>query len=179
MLAKTDGIDAIAKWISFEEPREDRARDALLDLESFRRLTAAWVEKVRACAISGKLLDQRKLLSILYHWKEWSSAEEPREWCATVAAEPRNAAKLASRFVAEMTSQGFGSVVAFRRPYIDIKAVDVFLDAAFLETQASSALAEALSELEAIAVKLLRKAMDRRREGKPDADRLAILDDED
>ena len=78
-----------------------------------------------------------------------------------------------------MTSQGFGSVVAFRRPYIDIKAVDVFLDAAFLETQASSALAEALSELEAIAVKLLRKAMDRRREGKPDADRLAILDDED
>lgn len=145
VLAKADEIDAIATWISFEQPREDRARDALLDPESFRRLTAAWVEKVRARATAGRLLDERKLLSLLYYWKEWSSADEPREWCATVAAEPRSAAKLDSRFVAEMTSQGFGSVVAIRRPYIDIKAVDVFVDAAFLETQAASAPAEVLS----------------------------------
>lgn len=179
VLAKTQGLSAIATWISFEEPREDRARDTLLDPESFRRLTAAWVEKVRACATACKLLDQQKLLSLLYHWKEWSSADEPREWCATVATEPRSAAKLASRFVAEMTSQGFGSVVAIRRPYIDMNAIDVFVDAAFLEVQAASAPAEALSELEATAVKLLRKAMARRREGKPDADRLAIVDDED
>jgi hypothetical protein len=179
VLANTEGLYAIAMWISFEQPREeDRAGETLLDSESFRRLTTAWVEKVRSAATCGTLLDHRHLMSLLYHWKEWRSADEPREWCAMVAAEPRNAAKLASRFVAEMTEQGVGSVVAFRRPYIDMKAVDEFVDAAFLETQATSAPAEALSELERTAVKLLRKAMERRREGKPDSDRLALMDDE-
>lgn len=178
VLAKTEGMHAIARWLSFEQPREDGARDTLLDPESFRRLTTAWVEKIRSAATCGTLLDQRHLMSLLYHWKEWRSADEPREWCAMVAAEPRNAAKLASRFVAEMTQQGHGSVVAFRRPYMDLKAIVEFVEPTFLERQATSAPAEALSELERTAVKLLRKAMDRRREGKPDSDRLVIMEDE-
>ena len=142
-------------------------------------MTAAWVEKVRRSATSGKLLDHPKLLSLLSTWKEWGSADEPREWCAVVAVEPETLQSWLRDFVAEMTSQGSDSVVVIRRPYIDMKAVDEFVDVAFLEAQVTALPAEVLSDLDVIAVKLLRKAMKRRREGKPDTDRLMILDDED
>ena len=179
VLADTESVQTIATWIAIQEPQGDRPGDNLFDGDEFRQLTAAWVEKVNRAAASGTLLDHPKLMTILHGWKDWDSANAPRDWCTTIAADPRNAAKLTSRFVAEMTSQGVGSVVAFRRPYIDMKAIDEFIDAEFLEAQANAVPTEALDALDKTALTLLHKAMNRRREGEPDLDRLAITDDED
>jgi len=74
----------------------------------------------------------------------------------------------AARFSRYSTSQGVGSIVAWRHAYFDIKALEQFVDPAVLEAATLVAPTELLCEEELVALRGLREAMDLRRAGKPD-----------
>lgn len=97
-----------------------------------------------------------------------SLRSEARDWCSGVIVRPHHAAALVSRFIHYSTSQGMASVVAFRHPYLDMKALEKFIDPAAAEIAVENLPQESLGEEEEFAANMLREAMNRRRAGKPD-----------
>jgi len=169
VIAETSSLYQVVKLVAWEEPTDNESdRDYLISPQALPRFRAIAVDRLRSAAESGQLLGVQKLSFLLHYWSEWASIDEARDWCSDVIVRPHHAAALVSRFIHYSTSQGMGSVVAFRHSYLDMKALEKFIDPAAAEIAVENPPQESLGEEEEFAANMLREAMNRRRAGKPD-----------
>ena len=67
------------------------------------------LDRIRAYAADGSLLERSFLAPILWAWKEWSSMDEPREWATSFAVDADSALTLTEKFVASQRIVGGGT----------------------------------------------------------------------
>lgn len=169
VIRRTTSLYAITRRVAWEEPDDKEAdRDYLISRDAYPHFMDLCVGRLRSAAESGELLSQPKCSFLLHWWRDWASLDEVQRWCAETIADPIKAVEFTFRFIHHSTSQGFGSVVAWQHAYLDLKALEQFVDLSMLESSVNAADFDTLNESEKFGVKLLRDAMARRRSGKPD-----------
>lgn len=164
----TTGTQLPVDVVSDERRRdESQKRDFLISEARLPEFQALAVEKIRALAVQGTLAAHSDLPSILYRWREWAGEQEPREWAATTATEGGSLA-LIRAFTQDIRSHGMGDRVATVRQQTSLKDLEVFVDLSVLDEQVARLDASQLRGRDAIAVTAFKRAMDRRKRGKPE-----------
>lgn len=127
-----------------EEDRKWTERDLLLSKDGAEQAKALCLQRIRAAAADGSLIEHCDLASILYRWRDFSDlgAHEVSDWTSAQIKDPQNVLKLASSFISTSWSLGMGFAglgdrVAIPQSNIQLKAgsdiVDVSLLIATLE----------------------------------------------
>jgi predicted KAP-like P-loop ATPase len=174
----TEGVYGPSYLVSLEEPSDDRRPDrqpiiSELALADFQQLCTS---KIAMTAEHGTLLVHPQMHRLLYYWLEWTDGTAARKWAESMVQEPGLAVAFLRRFVQFMKQQGMGSLVTRNIPRIDLKWVETFVSLDVLEAKLANA--ETSNSDDEQAIRLFRKALDRRRKGLPDRDVLSIDDEE-
>lgn len=174
----TTGTQLPVDVVSDERRREEsQKRDFLISEARLPEFQALAVEKIRALAAQGTLATHSDLPSFLYRWREWAGEQEPREWASKIAGDAAGAVALVRAFTQDIRSHGMGDRVATVRPKTSLKDLDVFVDLAVLDQKIGGLDASQLKGRDAVAVAEFKRAMVRRKAGKPE-DILARDDDD-
>lgn len=95
--------------------------------EHLEELEQIGLRRIHQLVTEKKLLEQPKLLSILYRWKDWSTPEEPHEWAMQQARVDEGLLKLLESALSESNSNVLGSVAVQTHLSLDPKALEPFL----------------------------------------------------
>ena len=177
-IENTTGLYAPCHIVSMEEPREgaNSRRERAISLEALPEFEDLCVQKIRAAAESGALLDHRRMVWLLYRWNEWR-AGEATAWATSIISDRVAALKFLYRSLQVVRRTGWGSVITDQVPTIRLKDLETFVPLEQLDAILSDPPPEDPKMLEA--VQLFRNALHRRRRGLPDRDRLSLSDDDD
>ena len=159
------------------ELRRDKSRQAdhLITEARLPDFQALCVTKLRAFAEAGTLRDHSDLGWLLYRWREWTDDAEAREWVASITRDPAGAMALVRSFTQDIRTHGMGDRVATVRPTTKLSDIDAFVDPAVLDAQLNSVPPSAWNGRDAVVLAAFKRAIARRRAGKPEHD----LDDDD
>jgi predicted KAP-like P-loop ATPase len=179
----TDGLYLPVFKVSLEEGTRkegERERSAkLVGDAGLAELQRLCLEKIRAAANDGRLERHPRLAYILFRWREWGDAEEPREFCRRLAPTREGAVSLVAAFLQESRSWGMQDRVARRNLYFRPSLLAEFVEPETVEGTLETVPLESLADDQRQAVVVFRAAMERRRQGKPEADGGRVRDDGD
>jgi predicted KAP-like P-loop ATPase len=153
---------------SKEDERKKNPQDVLFPDAELVRLQAIAVERIRKAAAEGQLLNQRHLLHTLFRWRDWAGDEEPKRWAQTIGGSPHGALALLGAFLNKGTSQGVGDRVPKVQHSMRYTELERFLDLEAVEKQLDALADVRLSDLDQSVVHEFRKALARKRTGKPE-----------
>ncbi len=177
----TEGVYGPARLVWFEEPRDEGQRSsdrtAIISEQALPEFEQLCSSKISAAAERGKLLTHPHLVTLLYRWSKWTDGLAVREWAEKIASNPTTVIVFLRSFVQTTKQQGLGSVVTRQIPRLDLKSLEEFVPLEVVETTLSGI--EPTTDSDEQAVKLFRKALERRRKGLPDRESLATDDDDD
>jgi predicted KAP-like P-loop ATPase len=173
----TDAAYGPAYLVSFEEPSEDRRPDRQPVISEqtrldFQQLCAA---KIAVAAERGTLLAHPQMVRLLYYWFEWTGGTAVRTWAGTAIQRPASAVAFLRGFVQFVKRQGMGSLVTRNIPMVDLNSLEKFVSLDVLERALGDAMVSDSNDERAI--KLFRKALNRRKNGLPDREPLALDED--
>ena len=178
----TSGLFLPVQLVSLEAQRAEKQRNSSEELvtdESVVELKQVCLRKIETAASNGSLLENSNLLYILYRWREWGGGEGARAFCENLANNLDSAVRLVKSFLARSTSTGFGDYVGKENWYIRLKDVENFIPFETLEAALQNVSVESLKDKDRLAVEEFRKAVERRRRGKPDYDGMFSRDEDD
>lgn len=171
-MRETAGILLPVMTVSLELDREkkDRSgpREWLIRKENITHFKSICLEKIKEAASNGSLLLNRHLLYLLFHWIEWEK-DMVREWVARVVEKTEDALVLLQSFVQRTSSFSFGDYVARIRWIINLGTLEKFIEYEKIEKALQGIDEKILSAEAQHAVECFRKAVARRRAGKPDS----------
>lgn len=178
----SEGLYLPIMTASFESDPKEREKNpdyfSVTD-DDLKELHKICVEKIQNAAKAGTLAIHPKLLYILYRWREWASAAEPRKWVEGVIGSKEGLLSFLTAFLQRSTSHGMGDYVSREHWFISLKVVEDFIPAEVLNEKVAQLTLEGLGEKEQKAVRAFQKAMKRRQEGRPEGDRMGMDDEED
>jgi predicted KAP-like P-loop ATPase len=170
MLATT-GLYLPIRKISLEDNRERRQQNPdafILSEEDLPELRTICVEKIRRAAESGKLKTSKNMAYILYQWRGWTSPEEPRNWVTTLVESQDGLLSFLTAVLQRSMSHGVGDYVSREHWKINLQNLEDFVSVDVIEQKVNNLALETLGDKEQKAVQAFRKALRRRREGRPD-----------
>jgi hypothetical protein len=122
----------------------DRGYESVVDDE-----TTAWLfdlsrDRIREAATNGTLIRRDDIISLLYRWRDRSTAEEVRAWTDVQLDDDQFVVAIAKDAIQESWSygmDGFGSLgdrVSHRSEYVHLKSLSVIVDVERFKTRVSS-----------------------------------------
>jgi predicted KAP-like P-loop ATPase len=178
----TDGLSVPSRFVSLEEQaaqRQGKGREVLVTEAGLQELKTLCVRKIERAAEQGRVQENPDLGSILYRWRDWAGDGAPRASCQGITETREGALALVSAFLLRSTSHGFGDHVGREHWYIRLGDLELFVSWETVERSLEGVDLQLLGERERRAVETFRKAVERRREGKPDMDVGFHWDDDD
>lgn len=163
-----------------ENSRQERGQepDAYIvsedDLPELRTMCA---EKIKQAAQSGVLLSHQAMGPAMYQWRDWGSAKEASKWLEKTVESDEGLLAFLVAFTREASSQSFGSHFTKRYPYLHLTNVEDFIAPEAIEAKLATINKKQLSDEQRTAVAAFEKAVQRRREGKPEYDPRWHFDD--
>jgi predicted KAP-like P-loop ATPase len=118
-----------------EDEGEGRSRqiEELVTREHRSRLQELALSRIRGAAAEGKLLDDQRVLYILYRWKKWAG-DEVVHWMSTLVEDPQQLAKLLAASTTVVMSGTAGDWVSTSYLRLDPRVFDEFIDRTTLRT---------------------------------------------
>lgn len=113
-------------------------------------------------------MQQSDLAYILFRWRDWSSVEEVREWVKKLAGSPSGALVLIKAFTHRSISQGMRDHVGRINVYIRYSEIEAFADLEAVEAEIGNLNETNLQADDRQSIEAFRKAMKRKRAGKPE-----------
>ena len=77
-----------------------------------------WMQRVRALAADGHLLDISDLQPLLYGWLDWSDPKEAKDWVVSLSQDPKKLLSFLHTHISRSTVQGVGSYHVRHRSWI-------------------------------------------------------------
>lgn len=162
-------LPAMKVALEFDSQREGRAQsERMLDDASAEALKQICVEKIRSVAASGKLATHRHLGTLLGIWAEWAGPSEPKTWVEKLVQSSEGLVTFLVAMTGKSTSYGSGEQGPREAWYIQLPAVERFIDLKAIESQFEKLKPQGQNESETRAIRALQHALDRRRSGIPD-----------
>jgi predicted KAP-like P-loop ATPase len=151
-----------------EKKREEGA--FLVSEDAAKELQAICLQKIEAAASSGTLARHPELASILYRWRDWASVEKPRAWIQTLIQSDEGVLAFLTAFLQQSTSQTIGDHAVRTHWRIRLSSLEPFAEIEQLEHRVNSIKVRQLSEEQSEAINQFRKAIQRKKQGRPDDD---------
>lgn len=143
--------------------------NSIIPNDDFDTLKHIGVDKIRNAAADGRLLDRHDLASLLFRWRDWADGTEPRQWVGNVTAgSPSGSLAFLRGFLNKGTSQTIGDHVARIRYSMRYSELESFADIEALDTEITKLTEARLSEDDRRVIQHFRKALTRKRLGKPE-----------
>lgn len=168
--------------ISLEDGAAEKHRsedERLLNDAGLAELKQLSVQKLQSAASAGRLAQNRDLMGILYRWKTWAGPEEARAFCGQMVRSQDGAVQLLVGFLLRSTSHGMGDYVTREHWSIKLANIEEFVSWETIEQRLDGLALNQVTEEQKKAVEAFRKAVSRRRSGRPEGDRPLDHDDED
>jgi predicted KAP-like P-loop ATPase len=140
--------------------------DRVFDENAVDDLKLICVDKIRKAASSGRLTVHSQLGTLLGIWSEWAGADEPRAWVDHLTQSDEGIIRFLEAITGKATSSGGGDSGPREVWYIQLQAVEKFIDSAILLNRIEKLGPRAQTESEIRALKALNQALERRRRGK-------------
>jgi predicted KAP-like P-loop ATPase len=144
-------------------PDEFNVADA--DVSELQQLC---VEKINHAAGSGKLATHPKMAAILYRWRDWDSLEKPRQWVERLIESREGVLSFLVACLQRSSTHGMGDYVSEEHWEINLASIEKFVPVDILEEKVEALPLDGLDDKEKKAVDAFKKAVKRRRQGKPD-----------
>ena len=169
-IEETTGIYLPAFVVALEgdkarEGKEEHAR--LADDAGLQDLQKLCASRIRQRATAGTLVNHPRLGELLGFWQAWSSLEEVKEWVSKLAESPEGAMAFLVACTRESRSYGLESYTYQSSWQTDLAAVERFVAPELLESRLTNVNLERLEAKQKQAVTAFRKALKRKRDGKP------------
>lgn len=181
-LGDTDGLDLPVQFVALEERTDqkkgDQGEEVLVSDADQAVLKTTCLEKIQAAAADGKLAETPNLQMVLWRWKALGRPEEPRAYCERLVRTSEGAKRLARAFLQGSLSHGGGDHVGTEHWYVKLGDLEQFVDWETMERSLQGMEVASLSAEDGRAVESFRKAVRRRRAGKPDPEIFHSGDDE-
>jgi predicted KAP-like P-loop ATPase len=161
-------IDFIAIQESAAARTSENHRELLVDADSVPGLREAALTRIRRAANDGTLGHSSMLAVILYHWRDWADIDEPRAFVSRLSTTPNGPVSLVRAFLKRSQSFGAGDHTVKSNWYITLGEVEKFIDWESVEKTLGDVSMTDLSAEDQRAVSEFRRAVERRRAGKPD-----------
>ncbi|MBI4849781.1 MAG: hypothetical protein HY808_14620 [Nitrospirae bacterium] len=158
------------EWEEYSYAKQEAGNSSLISLEAVNELKKICVDKIRYASKSDVLRTHTHMLSILYHWREWSSSEEPQKWVEALIHNKEGLLSFLGRCLSSSASHSSGDYVERIHWRIRLKDIEDFISPDTIAEKVSSLKIEELTEREQKAVRAFQKAIKRRQEGKSDDD---------
>ena len=154
------------------QDKDNRGFEYLLTESELSALTSIVLDKVRVWAADGRLRTHPRAEEVLFEWARLGEREEVRGWLTNQLRVPKNAAWVVSLLMSRASSNGE------TRYYIQPSFVQSYVALEEVEKALRKVNDKQLSEKEAIAVREFRRALKRKREGKPELDSRRLFETE-
>ena len=126
LINDADCIGLTSQWIGdVTDPKENSAyprieSDALLALKN------RWLERVRAFAKQGRLIDVEDLRWVLPCWMQWADPSEARAWVASLFSEPKHTLAFLKAHLNESTAQTIGNYYVQDKGWLSWQSLEEF-----------------------------------------------------
>ena len=154
-----------------KEGRERRER--LADDPGLKHLQDLCVSKIRQAATDGTLSGNPRLGQLLGFWLAWSTGDEARNWVATLIESHYGLLSFLVASLRETRTYGVARYSARSSWCVDLEGIEKLVAPELIERKLAGVKTEELEAKPSQAVEAFRKAMKRKREGKPP---MSILD---
>jgi predicted KAP-like P-loop ATPase len=162
-------LPAMKVALEVDSHKEGRPQsERVLDDAAVEALKQICVDKIRSAAASGKLANHRHLGTLLGIWAEWAGPSEPKTWVEKLIQSSSGLLTFLDAMTSKATSYGSGESGPREVWYLQLQAVEKFVDPAVLKNQLDKLKPQAQSESQARAVRAFEQALERRRSGKSD-----------
>lgn len=161
-LRKTGALSVAATLIHLNDPadrkEEDRADfDPTLDLATVEAMKVEWLRQIRARAAEmSVMMSEPDLMSLLYHWRQYGSKDEPRKWITEAIKTDEGFATLASRMMSRGTSSSWGDRVSTPHNTFQRETVEDFIGIEIVKARCDAIDPTAFPEYEGALRTLLR-----------------------
>ena len=126
LINDADCIGLTSQWIGdVTDPKENSAyprieSDALLALKN------RWLERVRAFANQGRLIEMTDLRWVLPCWMQWTDPSEARAWVASLFSDPKRTLTFLKAHLNESTAQTIGSYYVQDKGWLSWQSLEGF-----------------------------------------------------
>jgi hypothetical protein len=140
----------------------------LVDTDAALRLKMVALERIRREALAGTLISNRRAAFLLTRWEQWGEQSEARDWASKWISTSNRALAFLGAFVNERHSYGLSEPSFDIRHWMNLGAVEKFIDLSKLTSVLKGVEQLDLSVEDNLALSVFNKALDRRRESLPD-----------
>lgn len=105
-------------------PEEERTVSAA----HLEQLEALALEKFRSAANSGLLLENPRLASVLYRWRDWAGEDEARAWVEEAVESDAGLIRILEVFLQTRLTQAMDDLAPTRSYRFDLQVLEPFLD---------------------------------------------------
>ncbi|MGH8736540.1 MAG: KAP family P-loop NTPase fold protein [Burkholderiales bacterium] len=170
ILENSAGLSMAVMCVSLQGDRSAKTQsgEQLVPEASLPGLQAVCVRKIREAAATGRLMQRSDLAYILYRWRDWSSVGEARDWVKKLAGSPAGALVLVKAFTHRSISQGVGDHVARINVFVRYSELEVFVDLDAVDAEIGKLNETKLQADDRQSIEAFRRAMKRKRAGKPE-----------
>jgi predicted KAP-like P-loop ATPase len=155
-------------WAEYSYEKPESAVPPLVTLEAVSELKGICINKIRDTSKSDILRKNPHMLSVLYHWRKWSSPEESQKWVEELVQSKEGLLSFLTGCLLSSASHAMGDHVERIRWRISLRNIEDFILPDIIADKISSLKTDELTEREQKAVRAFQKALKRRQEGKPD-----------
>ncbi len=163
-------VRLVLREIQDAEKRPEEVKDHLITAEERQRIKEFCVFRIRDWVEKERLTDTPELRLVLSCWSDWEGPEGPRTFCEGLASSSDGIVHLARVFLTGSQSHGLEDYVGTEKRFIRLGDIEKFVKLETMESGLSSIDVNTLPPEEKQAVEALIKAIQNRREGKPDPD---------
>jgi predicted KAP-like P-loop ATPase len=169
----TSGLYLPVLKTSLEDSKQERQNDpdaVLVNEDALQDLKGICLEKIRVAAENGILRNHPKLLYILYRWREWGSPQEWRKWVEDLVSSSDGLLQFLKACVQQGSASGAEDYAARIYRFMRLQSVEDFVDPKIIEEKVEQINLNSLPDDKIEAIRAFQRALQRRREGKPDDD---------
>lgn len=165
---KSNEFVMIAKLLVSEQTKRNENKEILLNDFHYTSIKQLFVQKLKFFAFSNKeiLLENKAILTLLYHWKEWGEIQDIKNWIDLISTNFQDLLKFLFQCIQYSTS--FDGKVSKKHYYIKVGNINDFYDVKKIEQIINSADKSKLSKEEIYTIKLFNEGITKFRNGNED-----------
>lgn len=170
-MQSTSGLYMPCRFAVRENDVEERKKNPsnfLTPEDKAPLLKEACLSRIRAAVDDGRLHTSPHVAAALYRWRDWGNADEMRKWVHNLIQSDAGLLIILAAFTMHSTSQTMGDRVLKDHWRMSLKDLEQFADISVLSERVPKLQLANLSEEYQRAVQAFLRAIERRRQGKPD-----------
>lgn len=169
-IKETKGLYLPVRLLYLEMDEQQKAIDGepFLSSEATSELQNLCVNKIQEAAKTGRLKGSPKRFLLLIPWSEWGGPDEPKNWVNELIKTEEGLLDFLVGNLTHVKSYGQGDNAPKILWRISLKFMEQFAPLEELEKQVNQIAQDNLNDMQRRAIRVFKKALDRRKNGEPD-----------